>query len=64
MLKDDCPESIFKKAKVQVGMGALAHLRNRGQIRWKSVSATEVNKLEHITGKINYWQKELTPKSC
>lgn len=64
MVKYNCPKAIFKKAKAQGDMGALVHLRNRGQNRWKSVSATEANKLEHITGKIIYWQEELTPKSC
>lgn len=63
MLKYDCLEAIFKKAKAQAVIGALVHLRNRGQSR-KSVSATEANKLEHITGKITYWQKKLTHKSC
>lgn len=64
MAKSGCLEAIFNKVRAHADMGALVHLRNRGQIRWKSVSATEANKLEHITGKIIYWRKELTPKSC
>lgn len=51
MIKYGCLEAIFKKARAQTDIGALVHLRNWGQIRWKSVSATEANKLEHITGK-------------